>query len=95
MCFRYWPESNIIQHGEFAVSALEQSIHDGYIERVLSVTDSKVMHLKRAFIIDDLLPVYPQSQPILAFHFNDLYQLKPGVDLITWCILSIRSGKDL
>ena len=30
------------QYGEFAVSNLEQTMHDGFMERIFSVTDSKV-----------------------------------------------------
>ena len=30
------------QYGEFAVTALEETMHDGFYERTFSVTDSKV-----------------------------------------------------
>ena len=32
----------IVQYGEFAVSALEETMHEGFLERIFSVTDSKV-----------------------------------------------------
>ncbi len=47
VCCRYWPESgNSSQYGEFVVGAIEQMVHEGYTERLLGVTDSKV----RAFL---------------------------------------------
>ena len=33
----------IVQYGEFAVSALEETMHEGFLERIFSVTDSKVV----------------------------------------------------
>lgn len=32
------------QYGEFTVSNLEQTMHDGFMERIFSVTDSKVQN---------------------------------------------------
>ena len=42
-CVKYWPSGGIEQYGEFAVSMLEEAVHDGFIERVFTVTDSKVI----------------------------------------------------
>lgn len=42
VCFRYWPMNGVEQYGEFRVSNLELMRHDGFLERIFSVTDSKV-----------------------------------------------------
>jgi len=41
VCFRYWPMNGVEQYGEFRVSNLELMRHDGFLERIFSVTDSK------------------------------------------------------
>ena len=41
VCYRYWPMNGMEQYGEFIVSNLEQTMHDGFMERIFSVTDSK------------------------------------------------------
>jgi hypothetical protein len=33
------------QYGEFSVSVMEESMHEGHLERVFSVTDSKVLQI--------------------------------------------------
>lgn len=42
VCYKYWPTRGIDQYGEYDVSLLEQTMHDGFLERTYSVTDSKV-----------------------------------------------------
>ena len=42
VCVKYWPSSGMQQYGEYAVSVLEESMLEGHLERVFSVTDSKV-----------------------------------------------------
>ncbi len=44
VCYKYWPTKGIEQYGEFDISLLEQCMHDGFLERTYSVTDSKVSH---------------------------------------------------
>ena len=44
MCYRYWPQHGLQQYGEFSVSVMEESMHEGHLERVFSVTDSKVYY---------------------------------------------------
>jgi protein tyrosine phosphatase len=41
-CQRYWPTSDVELYGEYAITRLEEQRHNSYIERVFSVTDSKV-----------------------------------------------------
>lgn len=41
VCHQYWPVGGIEQYGEFAVSPLEETLHNGFRERIFSVTDSK------------------------------------------------------
>lgn len=43
VCYRYWPQAGMQQYGEFSVSVMEESMHEGHLERVFSVTDSKVV----------------------------------------------------
>ena len=45
VCHRYWPQHGLQQYGEFSVSVMEESMHEGHLERVFSVTDSKVLQL--------------------------------------------------
>ena len=45
VCYRYWPESGSSQYGEYMVGAFQQSHSDGYTEKVLGITDSKVKYL--------------------------------------------------
>ncbi len=46
VCYKYWPTRGIEQYGEYDVSLLEQTKHDGFLERIYSVTDSKVRALE-------------------------------------------------
>ena len=41
------------QYGEFIVSNLEQTMHDGFMERIFSITDSKVYteHVLQSIVI--------------------------------------------
>ena len=43
VCYKYWPTQGIEQYGEYDVSLLEQTRRDGFLERIYSVTDSKVI----------------------------------------------------
>ena len=45
VCHRYWPPAGMQQYGEFSVSVVEESMHEGHLERVFNVTDSKVVDL--------------------------------------------------
>ena len=45
VCHRYWPESGSSQYGEYMVGVFQQSYSEGYTERILGVTDSKVKYL--------------------------------------------------
>ena len=58
VCHRYWPQNGMQQYGEFSVSVMEESMHEGHLERVFSVTDSKVgictLEEQGEFLIDDL-----------------------------------------
>ena len=45
VCYRYWPPAGMQQYGEFSVSVVEESMHEGHLERVFNVTDAKVFDL--------------------------------------------------
>ena len=51
VCYRYWPPAGMQQYGEFSVSVVEESMHEGHLERVFNVTDSKVFYTCKS---DDL-----------------------------------------
>lgn len=42
MCHKYWPTRGIESYGEYDISLLEQTMHNSYLERIYSITDSKV-----------------------------------------------------
>lgn len=44
VCYQYWPDEmgKVEQFGEFDVSLLEIMEHDGFIERICNISDSKV-----------------------------------------------------
>ena len=39
VCYQYWPDTEIKRHGEYTVEVVNSSMSDGYVERVISVTD--------------------------------------------------------
>ena len=41
VCHQYWPSSDTQQYGQYAVSLAEESVHDGFLERVFSVTNTE------------------------------------------------------
>ena len=52
VCHQYWPGADLERYGEYAVSvAEEERVHDGFLERVFTVTDSKVGHCIAYFIV--------------------------------------------
>ena len=42
VCQRYWPTTDVELYGEYIITRLEEQKRDSYVERVLSITDSKV-----------------------------------------------------
>ena len=43
VCSKYWPSSGLEQFGEYSVTLSEESMYDGFLERVFSLTDCKVI----------------------------------------------------
>ena len=43
VCHCYWPAHGMERYGEFAVSSMQETKHDGFVERIFSITDSKVL----------------------------------------------------
>lgn len=57
VCCRYWPENGCSdQYGEFVVGGIEQMMYEGYTERLLGVTDSKVCVFSQNQLFDNKQP---------------------------------------
>ena len=39
MCYQYWPDSDIKKYGEYSVAIVKSTNTDGYVERIISVSD--------------------------------------------------------
>ena len=47
MCHQYWPDGNtkgVQKYGEYSVSVLQATEQDGFIERIISITNPKVVN---------------------------------------------------
>ena len=46
VCHQYWPDGStkgVQKYGEYSVSVLQTTEQDGFVERVISITNPKVM----------------------------------------------------
>ena len=46
VCYQYWPADDtkgVQKYGEFTVSVLQTTKHNGFIQRYISITNPKVM----------------------------------------------------
>ena len=39
MCYQYWPDSDIKKYGEYSVEIVKSTNTDGFVERIISVSD--------------------------------------------------------
>ena len=49
VCHQYWPDGNtkgVQKYGEYSVSVLQATKQDGFVERIISITDPQVMRQK-------------------------------------------------
>jgi len=47
ICYQYWPGklSETVKNGECSVTVLEMVNRDGFVQRLISITDPKVRHI--------------------------------------------------
>ena len=47
ICYQYWPgsSSETEKNGEFSVTMLEMVNRDGFVQRLISITDPKARHM--------------------------------------------------
>jgi len=47
ICYQYWPgkSSDTEKNGEFSVTMLEMVNRDGFVQRLISITDPKARHI--------------------------------------------------
>ena len=62
ICYQYWPgkSSETEKNGEFNVSMLEMVNRDGFVQRLISITDPKTRHIHLIFM--DLVHTLNQKQ---------------------------------
>ena len=62
ICYQYWPgkSSETVKNGEFSVSMLEMVNRDGFVQRLISITDPKARHIHLIFM--DLVHTLNQKQ---------------------------------
>ena len=39
MCYQYWPDTEMKRQGDLAVEVVKNTKNDGYVERIITVTD--------------------------------------------------------
>ena len=39
MCYQYWPDTEMKRQGDLAVEVVKNTKNEGYVERIITVTD--------------------------------------------------------
>ncbi len=110
VCHKYWPTRGIEKYGSFEVCLLEQTMQDGFLERIYSVTDTGVSEegdLERRwnldmqslytsyFILIPSLSLSPQSGlPHRVSQFQVVNWDKHGVTFNMMAVLNIINHVD-
>ena len=57
MCYQYWPDTEMKRQGDLAVEVVKNTKNDGYVERIITVTDK----VENFWFLLILYHFFPQS----------------------------------